>query len=256
MIKTVIQNENSKANKEWVYTGDVVTWQAAGRFTLASDETDSYLAERRIKVDGDSVGSVYGRITSSTYSSSTNVNVNWDSTSPANETLTVWLHSVTEKGFPRGSQTFESGDWTPTVTASTAGDLSVAYTIRVGRYVRMGDYVHVECSITFTPTFSTSSGDVLITGLPYGKAGFEGVTSADGYAVMPVVTTNAVYTTASAPFGSAAEQVNMLLEPGIDYFRMVSSDPAGGSYTAMDFDNVFTTGTLTTVIFSGGYMLV
>jgi hypothetical protein len=56
--------------------------------------------------------------------------------------------------------------WTPTVTFATPGDLSVAYAIRSGYYTRVGRTVTLQFNLYFTPTFTTSSGTIQITGLP------------------------------------------------------------------------------------------
>lgn len=58
------------------------------------------------------------------------------------------------------------GTWTPAVTFATAGNLSVSYAVQAGRYSVVGDMVYVDVTLTFTPTFSTASGNLIITGLP------------------------------------------------------------------------------------------
>src|SRR5574341_892290 len=57
--------------------------------------------------------------------------------------------------------------WTPTVSFVTPGDLTVSYAVQVARYKRIGKTVFVEIRLQFTPTYTTASGDFLITGLPY-----------------------------------------------------------------------------------------
>lgn len=57
--------------------------------------------------------------------------------------------------------------WTPVLTFATPGDLSVAYTHQVGRYVRIGPLIVAEFGIqTSTFTHTTASGSLQITGLP------------------------------------------------------------------------------------------
>lgn len=59
------------------------------------------------------------------------------------------------------------GTWTPVVTFGTPGDVSVAYTVQQGRYVRMGALVVAWLDIGFTPTYTTAAGNFAITGLPH-----------------------------------------------------------------------------------------
>lgn len=60
-----------------------------------------------------------------------------------------------------------AGSWTPAITFTTPGDLSVAYTTRYGRYIRQGNLIFLRCNLlTSTFTHTTASGSLLITGLP------------------------------------------------------------------------------------------
>ena len=65
---------------------------------------------------------------------------------------------------------YDPGTWTPEFTFESAGDVSVSYATQSGTYTRIGDTVTVRCQLTCTPTFSTSSGDIYITGLPFSAA--------------------------------------------------------------------------------------
>lgn len=63
------------------------------------------------------------------------------------------------------------GTWTPVLTFTTPGDLSVAYTTQLGAFTRNGDTVTIDFRIqTSTFTHTTASGAVRITGLPYESA--------------------------------------------------------------------------------------
>lgn len=63
---------------------------------------------------------------------------------------------------------YAEGDWTPTVSAATPGTLSVTYTIRIGKYTRIGRVVHAQFYIVINAfTLGTASGEVRITGLPF-----------------------------------------------------------------------------------------
>lgn len=60
--------------------------------------------------------------------------------------------------------------WTPVFTFSTLGDLSVSYATQTGSYTQIGDVVVWSFVLACTPTFTTSSGNVQITGLPTNAA--------------------------------------------------------------------------------------
>lgn len=56
--------------------------------------------------------------------------------------------------------------WTPTFTFATAGNLSVSYASRIGFYSRIGNMIFYTVTLVCTPTFTTASGNLMITGLP------------------------------------------------------------------------------------------
>jgi hypothetical protein len=62
---------------------------------------------------------------------------------------------------------YEEGSWTPVVTFSTPGNLSVAYTTQVGTYTKIGDTViaHIDV-LTSTFTHTTASGSLTVS-LPF-----------------------------------------------------------------------------------------
>ena len=63
---------------------------------------------------------------------------------------------------------YEEGAWTPTVTFQTAGNLSVAYSVQVGWYIKIGKLVTATCFITTsTFTHTTASGALLVQGFPF-----------------------------------------------------------------------------------------
>jgi len=65
---------------------------------------------------------------------------------------------------------YEEGTWTPTVTFATPGDLSVTYNTgqRIGTYTRIGDRLYINFAVgTATFTYTTASGALQITGLPF-----------------------------------------------------------------------------------------
>lgn len=65
---------------------------------------------------------------------------------------------------------YSTGTWTPVLTFATPGDLSVVYATngQQGYYTKIGRLVTASCLIsTSTFTFTTASGNLQITGLPF-----------------------------------------------------------------------------------------
>lgn len=63
---------------------------------------------------------------------------------------------------------YEEGTWTPVITFATPGDLNVAYSRQVGKYIKIGSAVSITIDVvTSTFTHTTASGIVLIGGLPF-----------------------------------------------------------------------------------------
>lgn len=73
------------------------------------------------------------------------------------------------KGYVDAQNT--SGTWTPTISFTTPGNLSVSYAVQTGTWSRSGNIITVIYGITFTPTFTTASGVFLILGFPVASAG-------------------------------------------------------------------------------------
>lgn len=70
---------------------------------------------------------------------------------------------------------YEEGTWTPTLTFGTPGNLAVTYTIRSGRYVKIGRQVSLSFSIlTATFTHTTAAGNCNVTALPFNPVNVAG----------------------------------------------------------------------------------
>ena len=87
---------------------------------------------------------------------------------------------------------YEEGSWTPVLTFSSPGNLSVSYTYQTGFYRKVGKIVYVDFAIvTSAWTWTTSSGYATITGLPFacpntqnqgfGANLYDGTTLSSGY---------------------------------------------------------------------------
>ena len=55
----------------------------------------------------------------------------------------------------------------PSISASTPGDLTVSCSNALGYYSRLGARVTVDFTLTCTPTYTTASGSLKVTGLPF-----------------------------------------------------------------------------------------
>ncbi len=85
--------------------------------------------------------------------------------------ITPALGAATATSIDFGGSTLnnyaENTTWTPVVTFATPGDVSVAYSLQVGYYSRVGNIVSAYFLLGFTPTYTTASGNFRITGLPF-----------------------------------------------------------------------------------------
>lgn len=74
---------------------------------------------------------------------------------------------------------YEEGTFTPTLTYTTPGNISVVYSTRVGLYTKIGDLVFLAIRIiTTTFTYTTSAGSMIITGSPFAPANVTGMATA------------------------------------------------------------------------------
>lgn len=63
---------------------------------------------------------------------------------------------------------YEEGSWTPTLSFTTPGDLSVTYSTQEGDYVRVGDHVFLSGRVvTSAFTYTTATGALRMGGLPF-----------------------------------------------------------------------------------------
>lgn len=144
-------------------------------FTIAgADVTSVYHLGRRVRAVGVSTGTIFGRISVTSYApTTTTVTVVWDSGSLSNETLVISLSQIPVTGNPVGS-TITS--WTPTLVGWTnVGSPNVN-----GSYSRIGRLVFVNLSVTPGTSISATSGSSTVTGLPFTVAVSSAAYSADG----------------------------------------------------------------------------
>jgi hypothetical protein len=109
-IRALMKNTRDWFNDaEWIEYGDgsgayTSAYVSGTSFTIAgADVTSVYHAGRRIKVIAPSPGTIYGTISSSSFSTDTTVNVTWDSGSLSNEAITnifIGILSKTNNSIP------------------------------------------------------------------------------------------------------------------------------------------------------------
>ena len=96
---------------EWIEYGDgagtyTATYASATSFTIdGTDVTAIYHAGRRVKVVASSPGTIYGTVSSTSFSTNTTVNVTWDSGSLSNEAITsvhIGVLAKTNNSIPTG----------------------------------------------------------------------------------------------------------------------------------------------------------
>lgn len=117
---------------------------------------------------------------------------------------------------------YEEGTWTPSISAGTVGNLSVAYTTQVGQYTKIGKQVNVLWSVvTSSFTYTTASGQLLFNGFPFtsstlsghsntGSLVFQGITKA-GYTQFIPLLAQANATASISASGTAAARADLTI---------------------------------------------
>lgn len=80
---------------------------------------------------------------------------------------------------------YEEGTWTPEIHFSTTdGNLSVAYAVQAGNYVKIGSLVHL-CFMINTSTFThtTANGNLQIKGVPFTGSGYHTAGNVDTWGI-------------------------------------------------------------------------
>ena len=111
-IRALMKNTRDWFNDaQWIEYGDgdgafTAAYASATSFTIAGvDVTSIYHAGRRIKLTATTPGTIFGTISSSSFSTNTTINVTWDSGSLANETIDnvyIGALSKTNSSIPEG----------------------------------------------------------------------------------------------------------------------------------------------------------
>ena len=176
-IRQVLADSRSQWNDaNWFEYGDgngsfTITYASGTSFTVDGiDVTSIYHAGRRVRAVGSTTGTIYGTISSSSFSTDTTVNVTWDSGSLSNESLTITLSilSSTNSGIPVLNQTVDINgnelildvDADSSITADTddqidvkAGGTDVASFKTANLLLNVGAY-NAEATLTDEATIS------------------------------------------------------------------------------------------------------
>lgn len=131
-------------------------------------------------------------------------------------TPTLGVASATSINFGGAALATYSGltAWTPVFTFATPGDLSVSYALQAGSYSRIGNLVTISFNVICTPTFTTSSGVLRITGLPFTSNAATG-----NYATGPLIA-SAITFTAGKTFAV------LEVDPGVNYLTIYQTGSA------------------------------
>lgn len=122
--------------------------------------------------------------------------------------------------------------FTPTVTFSTPGDLSVSYSVQYGRWKKNGRTVDIDVFLVFTPTYTTASGTFLIAGLPYTVGGSAPASLVIGQGSLNwTYGTSCTWVTANAIHGTTQIQVYGHGSNISDVVHSVTQWPSGTSKT-------------------------
>lgn len=176
-IRQVLADSRSQWNDaNWFEYGDgngsfTITYASGTSFTVDGiDVTSIYHAGRRLRAVGSATGTIYGTISSSSFSTNTTVNVTWDSGSLSNESLTIALSILdsTNSGIPVLNQTVDingnelilDADADSSITADTddqidvrAGGTDVASFKTANLLLNVGAY-NAEATLTDGATIS------------------------------------------------------------------------------------------------------
>lgn len=159
------------------------------------DSTAYWHTGRRVKAVGSGTGTIYGAVSSSSYSApNTTVNFTWDSGSLSNETLSLYAGlPVTGKPLAAdGLGDYKKGTWTPVFSCGTTPPTGVTYSAQTGVYTKIGNVVHVSFNLSVTSIGTGGVGTGIITGLPFTSAN-NGVSSI-GAGYVTATTLDAGYT--------------------------------------------------------------
>ncbi len=136
---------------------------------------------------------------------------------------------------------YEEGTWTVGLSFATPGNLSLgAYSERTGTYTKQGDSVRLFCDAQVVMTFTTASGNLEASGLPFVGANVSGLTQPGSFLFSNI--TKAGYTqfspTISANDGTMRFQAS---GSGSALAQVVAADISSGAATTVRATVVYQT---------------
>jgi hypothetical protein len=128
--------------------------------------------------------------------------------------------------------------WTPTLTFATPGNLSVSYATQTGYYMQIGSLTLITFQISCTPTYTTASGNMQISGSGLTAATFQYIGSAFMFS-------------SGTTWPAGRTSINLLMSAATNFIQLFGS----GTGVA---DSVFTTTQVVTAtnINFGGTILI
>jgi hypothetical protein len=244
-------------DSQWVIYGDgdgahTFAYASGSSFTIAgANVTSIYEAGRRIKVIAATPGTIYGTISSSSFSSNTTVNVTWDSGTLSSESLVVYIAALskTNSSIPSGSigttQIADDSVSTAKIQADSINGSKIANdSIDSEHYIDGSiDTAHLSDDAVN----GTKLADDSINSEHYVDASIDTAHIADAQvttakiaddAVTAAKIADAVLVTAAEHAGHTPDEVTVLTTAGSDarYFRQDSSETiaSGNTWSAGD----------------------
>ena len=127
----------------WTNLGYTHTYASSTSVTVSgTDVTAQYPAGRRVRAVGATTGTIYGRVTSSSFSTNTTINFAWDSGSLSSETLAISVSFLTSTGSPAPADL--SG------AVNTAKGTAIASATTTDIWAATGNFVHITGTTTIT----------------------------------------------------------------------------------------------------------
>jgi len=174
-----------------------------------------------------------GTVTNLTGTASININGTVGATTAATGAFTTVTATSIKFGSGTVLNSYEEGNWTPAFTFTTPGNFALgAPIVQQGRYTKVGRQVTCNFVIVTTPTWTTASSYLVLTGLPFTAANVGG----PGFG--PVSFTNvtkALYTSYALEVEANATRCYLTgsSNAGLAGYSILAADMASGTQTVL-----------------------
>lgn len=125
---------------------------------------------------------------------------------------------------------YDTGTWTPVFTCATPGDLSVSYGTRTADYTRVGRLVFINMTMNFTPTYTTASGNISITGLPISVASTV-ATAAPSFDRAPAFTGGGTHAVTRMTPSTTTFSIRSMITAAVSTGQTITGFLSGTAYT-------------------------